>query len=376
MSGSRKNRGDEAASFDSLLDTMTNVVGILVIVLVITQLGVQKAVKRIEENLPTISQEQLEAARKAAAEAPADPEKLARELAALKPPTEAELAALRKQIEELRRRLAKDPAVEKEIAQLQAKLAEREKLKTEAEKREREEERRKREMEAKLAQTAVRQAPPAVVIPMPAPRPAEKGSSEVTVLCRHNRVIPIDVPALRGYVVDRMRTMRTMILAAGAPPGEQGRTGEDPMLCDPDKVRSLFQRQPMGTRDLDFGVNIVPEKRVRNLVVSPRPTAGESAAQVRAPTSRFHLFARQIVGKPNHIRFLVWPDSFEAYIEARKVCDRLNVPAGWDIAGSAAWEISLDPRIKIKGEPPPPKPAPRDPNAPPPPPPKPRNVLD
>jgi hypothetical protein len=373
MSGSRKNRGDEAASFDSLLDTMTNVVGILVIVLVITQLGVQKAVKRIEENLPTVTPEQLEAARRAAAEPAADPEKIARELAALKPPTEAELAALRKQIEELRRRLLKDPAVEKEIAQLQAKLADLEKRKAEAEKKEDEEARRKKDLEAKLSQTAVRQAPPALVIPMPAPRPAEKGSVEVTVLCRHNRVIPIDVAALRDYVVGRMRTLRSVLLAAGAPPGEQGRTAEDPLLCDPEKVKAFFKQHPVGTRDLDFAANIVPERRVRNLVVLPKPTAGESAEQARAPTSRFHLFARQLAGKPNHIRFLVWPDSFEAYIEARKICDRLNVPAGWDVASASNWEITMDPRIKIKGEAPPPKPVP---GAPPPPPAKPRNVLD
>ena len=376
MSGSRKNRTDEAASFDSLLDTMTNVVGILVIVLVITQLGVQKAVKRIEENLPTVTPEQLEAARKAAAEPAADPEKLARELAALKPPTDAELAALRKQIEDLRRKLAKDPALEKEIAQLQAKLDELEKRKAEAEKKEREEERRKKDLAAKLAQTEVRKAPPALVIPMPAPRPAEKGSTEITVLCRYNRAIPLDTAALRTFVADRMRTLRATILAPDAPPGEQGRTDKDPMLCDPAKVKTFFKQFRIGTPDLDLDANVVPEKRIRNLVVTPKPTAGESAEQIQRPTSRFHLFARQLAGKPNHLRFIVWPDSFEAYIEARKICDRLDVPAGWDVAWSTRWEVSMDPRIKIKGEAPPPKPAPRDPNAPPPTPPKPRNVLD
>ena len=376
MSGSRKNRGDEAASFDSLLDTMTNVVGILVIVLVITQLGVQKAVKRIEENLPTVTPEQLEAARKAAAKPAADPEKLARELAALKPPTEAELAALRRQLEELRRRLAKDPAVEKEIAQLQAKLAELERRKLDAAKQEDDEARRKRELEAKLSQTAVRQAPPALVIPMPAPRPAPKGSTEVTVLCLHNRVIPVDVTALRDYVVGRMRTMRGTLLAPGAPAGEQGRTDQDSLLCDPAKVKAFFKQQQVGTRDLDLCATIIPERRVRNLVVSPKPSAGESAEQACAPTSRFHLFARQLAGKPHHIRFLVWPDSFEAYVEARKICDRLNIPAGWDVASGPTWEITMDPRIKIKGEAPPPKPAPPVPGAPPPTPPKPRNVLD
>lgn len=376
MNASRKNRRDEAASFDSLLDTMTNVVGILVIVLVITQLGVRKAVTRIEENLPTVSQEQLEEARKAAAEPSADPEELARQLAALKPPTEAELAALRKQIEELRRKRANDPALEQEIAKLQAKLAELEKRKTEAEKKEAAEARRKEELEAKLAQTTIRQAPPALTIPMPSPRPAEKGSSEITVLCHNNRVIPLDAPALRTFVANRMRTLRTAVLASDAPPGMQGRTDKEPMLCDPAKVKNFFKKFRVGTPDFDLDANIIPERRIRNIVVIPKPTAGESIEQLRQPTSRFHLFARQLEGKPNHLRYIVWPNGFEAYIEARKISERLNVPAGWDLAWSPRWEISMDPRIQIKGEPPPPKPAPRDPNAPPPPKPPPRNVLD
>ena len=41
---------DDDGGLDSLLDTMTNVVGILVIVLVVTQLGVSDAVQRISES--------------------------------------------------------------------------------------------------------------------------------------------------------------------------------------------------------------------------------------------------------------------------------------------------------------------------------------
>ena len=60
----RRRRGDggnSGQSLDSLLDTMTNVVGILVIVLVVTLLGVRDAVKRIDASLPDVSQEQLDA---------------------------------------------------------------------------------------------------------------------------------------------------------------------------------------------------------------------------------------------------------------------------------------------------------------------------
>ena len=43
----KKRIEEEDVSLDSLLDTMTNVVAILVILLIVTQLGVSDAVKRI-----------------------------------------------------------------------------------------------------------------------------------------------------------------------------------------------------------------------------------------------------------------------------------------------------------------------------------------
>ena len=47
----RRKQEEDAGAMDSLLDTMTNVVGILVIVLVVTQLGVGDAVQRISQSL-------------------------------------------------------------------------------------------------------------------------------------------------------------------------------------------------------------------------------------------------------------------------------------------------------------------------------------
>ena len=56
----RKNGNEDEGAMDSLLDTMTNVVGILVIVLVVTQLGVGDAVSRITESIK-VDPEEFEA---------------------------------------------------------------------------------------------------------------------------------------------------------------------------------------------------------------------------------------------------------------------------------------------------------------------------
>ncbi len=57
-----KRNDDEDGGLDSLLDTMTNVVGILVLVLIVTQLGVTDALTEITAN-SNVTQEDLDAAK-------------------------------------------------------------------------------------------------------------------------------------------------------------------------------------------------------------------------------------------------------------------------------------------------------------------------
>ena len=58
----RKHDDDEDGGLDSLLDTMTNVVGILVLVLIVTQLGVSEAITEITA-ASTVTEEDLVAAK-------------------------------------------------------------------------------------------------------------------------------------------------------------------------------------------------------------------------------------------------------------------------------------------------------------------------
>lgn len=369
MAGFRKRRTDETASFDSLLDTMTNVVGILIVVLVVTQLGVSKAMKRITSSLPPVAPEALAEVRRQAEGAAAELDARRREALAVTAPDAAALAALKKQAEELRRRLVVDPARQKELDVLRKRLAEAEKRRQDAAKKNAEASRQEQEMQAKLARTPDRSPPPSLAIPMPDPRPVPADYARVVVICRYNRVAVADMVELRELALERMRAGRVWVVAAGASPKEQGRAREDPILCDPVKLKAFFAQQNIGTRDFRLNCSVVPERRIRNIQVHLRPDGGETPEQIRQPASRFNLEVRQLAGKKSYLSFLVWPDSFEAYIEARKLCDRAGVPAGWDIPTFPHWEFWMDGRVKIKGEAPPPPPAPPGTGAPKPPPP-------
>jgi hypothetical protein len=65
----------------------------------------------------------------------------------------------------------------------------------------------------------------------------------------------------------------------------------------------------------------------------------------------------------NYARYVVWPDSYEAYLTARTITDEANLPAGWQ----PMFETSIFERwTPFRCTPPPPPPP--DPNAPPKPP--------
>src|SRR5690606_27472885 len=82
--------------FVALMDTMTNVVGVLIIVLVLVGISVASAVKKILTDLPPVTQEQLEELQKIMAQKPEveDPDDLREKIAALE-------EELRKSIDEL-----------------------------------------------------------------------------------------------------------------------------------------------------------------------------------------------------------------------------------------------------------------------------------
>ena len=55
----RRARADDERSMDSLLDALTNVVGVLLLILIISSLGLSQAVKVVVENLPQVTKEDL-----------------------------------------------------------------------------------------------------------------------------------------------------------------------------------------------------------------------------------------------------------------------------------------------------------------------------
>ncbi|MCA9268398.1 MAG: hypothetical protein KDA41_07995 [Planctomycetales bacterium] len=362
----RRKRTQAEGSLDSLLDTMTNVVGILVILLVVTQLGVREAVDRISEG------EQVDPAELAAAEAKAAAarerrESLAVELASLtQRPTASSAEDLAKLQEKIRQQTATlndiREVLDDELAKRSAEVAAQNAV-TRDKQKELEDQIAALEMKykdqaeliaklkAQLAATP-RTAPLAAkVVHLPDPRPAPEGALPLTFYCRGGKVYFVNIALHQNRAVkwtDAEVARRRL--------DRDPKAGID---CGP--LFASFNRQNF--RDRDVEIQLETRGRVPYLIFKRRDTGGETLDEIADRQSYFRRGVDEVDPSKFYFQFLVWNDSFELYLEARRIAEARGLLAGWQ-AMTSADEYSARLESKLRCGPPPPPPPP-NPNPPP-----------
>ncbi|MDO7681768.1 MAG: hypothetical protein MUQ52_04715 [Pirellulales bacterium] len=372
MARRRSKTSATGANMDSLLDALTNVVGILVIVLVAVQLSSQEAARRMEEMIAQIDPAEQERIKQAAKDSEAkleemklaiqsesekekiDPEKLlaslqediaAAELKAKKDllaAEAAEKAAEEKKLaaEELRKRL---------LAQLTL-LEEKEKEFTVA----------KTDLLAKLDKMPTLNAPPPKEVrpptPKDIPRDRKDGKQllqERKVLVSNGKVIPFVDPGKQMETAIKNR-LKMIIEKNGITVGEGNYIPDSKQA---DKLVAEFNSDP--AKNKYFDLKMVRNGNTINLEIIPTEDCGEEPE--KAVRGIFGTVLRNMQGKW-YLRYLVEPDSFETYMAMRKVTDSSGFYAGWTIIdpGSYLHRQFSGYRIGVK---PPPRP-PRDPGKP------------
>lgn len=372
------------ASLDSLLDTMTNVVGIMVILLTVTQLGVGDAVKRISKKI-IIDPEEIERVEQDVAEAQRLRDELIRQLKMLVHHNEKrddaakELTLLKKQIaDETANNRAMREMHQSKVDQVMAEARQQQdeaKALLEQQEKETDQLRQKINQQAQelaklralLAETPEPVSPPAKVVYLPNPRPAPKEAKPFTMLCREGHVLPVLEEAIQkaaqlrvDFVIQRKRL------------GENEAQGIDAEVLGKE-VNRLGITDPTG----DFDPQLIFHGRYPRLRLVPEPDAGETAEQIQRRGSRYQQTLRRLSPKDRYLQFIVWPDSFEAYLEARKVATEMGFSAGWRAVGDSHEHIiALGGPVRV-GPPPKPQPKPK-PSAKPkkPEPPPPIDVID
>ena len=362
---------EDHGSLDSLMDTLCNVVGILVIMLVVTQLSVNQTVKKISTS------EQVDPDALAKAEAELD--RARRQKAELEErlssfdydpqETRVQLAAVQRAIIDNRAdlRVLEQQQSEKQAAAAEQTTAAQELIDEQEQGREKLQEQTRQaleqlaKLEARLEDTPAPAVLPAKVVHLPDPRPAPKDAQPVTFFCWGEHLLAANLEELRdnarkrfAFIVTRYNLDRNP--AAG---------------LDAEEIIERFNAAPI--RDKFFDVELVARGARPYLRLTPHMNAAESATGIAHGNSDFQSRLRKVKADGDYARFLVWPDSFEIYLAARQIAESMGVMAGWQLIrdrddylyfiGGGQYRFGPPPQPDTN---PPAQPAPSEPKPPPP----------
>lgn len=190
----RRKKDNGEASMDSLLDALTNVVGVLLLILIISSLGLSQAVKVVVENLPDVTEQDLQELKVRADDTRKNLEELKQAAMEMKKTPKKTPQQLMLEIEKLQNNnkdLAKNSS---DMEELQKKIDDEEVVKKSREKEVTEAAADLAKMKAILAQTPEQQKVAAKVVKMPNPRIASAKSKAHFVICKFGKVYYVGDP--------------------------------------------------------------------------------------------------------------------------------------------------------------------------------------
>lgn len=359
----RRAKKSDGMNLDSLMDALTNVVGILVIVLVLTSLDVSSAVKRIKQVRPedfgiseaelTKTQEQVDASQ---AEVAAQTQNLA-DLNLLA--VQTELDEKQRQIDRIKNLQVPDPDDSSDEEKLRDLIEERKQKSKQLEEQLAQAQNELQKLKGMLDDAPVVSAPPSKIVKVPNPRSAPKGIQPIYFVCRDGRVLLFLPGKLKERAEKRLQFLLRPLQNKAGPNGE----------IDCNALVEGFNRSKIN--DANYRVQLT----VQNFNLYLQYTyqgGGETTDKLAARSSKYQAALRKIDPQKYYCSFLVWPDSFDAYVEARRVCDEYDLLAGWTPHHKTyEWRTGLAIKVACEGKPKPPPPKPRPPGEPAPPPPKP-----
>lgn len=361
-------------NLDSLLDTLTNVVGVLVLVLMLTTLNVQKAVQRILDLDPSalnVSAADLTKAEKEAEQIRLKKEELEAKITNVSAagPTE-NFGLLMREIDQLKAEKPIEAIPQEKVDDANKQVEDEQKKADDLNEEYLSIEDELAKLKALLDKTEVVAAPPAKIVSLPNPREAPQGAKQYRVIIRDGQIVPFNPTDIR----DKCKKQAEYMLRS---PALKNKAGE----VDCEKLVEEFNKTSRVSNS-DFKIQLTVINFQLYIVFDLRPNGGESAQQVVRNGSAFRrglLGLKKQYGDKFYIRFLVWNDSFDDYVAARSVCDELDVLAGWEpYTVDYTWREGLGLQVNCIGKPPPPKPDPNAPSKPtgPPPPSVPNDVID
>lgn len=365
----RRAHTEEELPFVALMDTMTNVVGVLIIVLVMVGIGLARSVNKILSDLPPVTVEEHD--------------KLKKEVEQTKPKHDPK--KVEDETKQLEEKLKKDTEAHKTLDltkdKQQVKLIDVDDLQKQLEARRKERDAKKSDLEKLLAEvdklkqrldtTPVFVPPPAVVVKLPNPRPMPDKAEVHHFLIAENKIIYLNDQQFTDMVEAELKradpttavSRETVKGADGKPVMLKDKAGhaspQRKIVYDVKRFGDYFSRTHLGNRDVKVEVLAVPNSNRISMKLTAQPNAGETIDQARNLISVFQTTLKRLKADPQSvIWFHVFKDSIPTYLAARELADQLGVPVGWDIYGQPFFSRTMPAEYTTNVIPPPPPPAP------------------
>ncbi len=395
----RRNNGEEERSMDSLMDAMTNVVGILLLILIVTSLGISAAVEKILANIPDVSVEQLEqmkVSREKTLENLRNLEQTHQQTVQnqIKPEDAAQLKLELEDFEKENKDLADKTS---DIDEWKKKVEQEKETKIKKDEKVLTAEAEDRRLAAILAQTPEVEVADAKVIKLPNPRRSEDRDRIYYILCKNQKLYFVGDPythvfkirdvidqnftdlayttpaigsytySLKGTKLNDARTSHlplteTFRLTRSAEKSLEnwskintkavnsaGKASADAPLLkrlfgnddkrdfqvhkfryDKAKIAAFFGDGKLGPADFKYHVSPVGDRL--KLSLEPKPEGGWSREQFTAANGEFDNLCRQLQTQRGTVfYYMVSPDSFETYLDARAKSENARIKAGWTV---------------------------------------------
>ena len=360
----RSAHSEEELPFVALMDTMTNVVGVLIIVLVMVGINLARSVNKVLSELPPVTVEEHAKLKKEVEDntPKRDPNQVDEQNKKL----EEELKKVTEDLKTLDFTQEKQPVKLVNLEDLEKQLAERKK----------DRDKRKADVEKMLADldllkkrldtTPVYVPPPATVVKLPNPRPMPDKAEIHRFLVAGGRILYINEEEVTGMVEQELQRNEASLAISrevvkgpdGKPVMQRDKSGrtspQRKIVFDSKKIAGHFTFRRLATRDLK--VEVVPAATSPRIPVRmiPAPNAGETFDQAAKIISAYQAVLKKLKADP---RAVVWfhvaKDSIETYLQARELADQIGVPAGWELTGNPFFVRNLPPEYTVNYTPPP-----------------------
>lgn len=340
---------------DSLMDALTNVVGILLLILIMSSLGISAAVKKIVENLPQVSVEELEAMRASREQTLKNLEelKLVKQRTEENLPTPEEAQQIAVEIEELEK--DNEDLLDKtsDIAEWQRKVEEQETAKTENETKVETADARNRELAALLVENPAPEPPKAKEVLMPNPRIADAESKALYFVCKGGRLYYIGDPYEHVFRIrDAIEQNFTDLVFTGTAIGSYTYPVNTPKRSDSGSLLPKTERFRMSRRDREA---MSAWDALKPVWTNREGVAGRSTSVVdrifgsneeaQLPVGKFRYDLKKILAYFGEGKF--GPKDFAYHISASsgdkiKVALEMKEDGGWTpeefLAGNSGFE--------------------------------------